>query len=251
MLIVLIDNRYGANMVIHTHPRQDPPAVQRAKRLKQLREMTGLSREKFQQRHAISRGTLQNWETARFGGLTLKGANMIIQVMQAEGIITDTNWLMYGIGPSPEHTTQQTTIDLSSTSIKDMNAIRTLVHFRSLYKDVMDTIIATQDASPWLQKGDLVAGIRAHPNHYARFIKRFCIVHTSDHGLLVKQLGQTAEQVFYLASPHLTGNTAPVIYAPKIISLAPITWIWRNQHQPFRSHVTDFIHALTPKPHHD
>ena len=58
-----------------TNQAQDPSGPQqRARRLHILREMTGLSRDKFQQRYGIARGTLQNWESARFGGLTVAGA---------------------------------------------------------------------------------------------------------------------------------------------------------------------------------
>ena len=46
----------------------------RAKRLKRLRKITTLSRKLFSEKYGISPGTLQNWETARFGGLTEKGA---------------------------------------------------------------------------------------------------------------------------------------------------------------------------------
>ena len=47
-------------------PEELPQA--RAERLLTLREMTGLSRDLFQTRYGIARGTLQNWES------TLRGA---------------------------------------------------------------------------------------------------------------------------------------------------------------------------------
>ena len=49
-------------------------AVQRAKRLIMLREMSELSRNTLYKRYNIATGTLQNWENARFGGLSEKGA---------------------------------------------------------------------------------------------------------------------------------------------------------------------------------
>ena len=79
-------------------------AKTRAKRLKSLREMTGLSRNDFHKRYGIPRGTLQNWESARFGGLTLKGARNIVIAFNAEGIKCDMDWLLHGTGPSPRFT---------------------------------------------------------------------------------------------------------------------------------------------------
>ena len=69
-------------------------AKQRATRLKTTREMTGLTRKKFQDRYGIPKGTLQNWESARFNGLTVKGANVIINAFLAEGINCSAEWLL-------------------------------------------------------------------------------------------------------------------------------------------------------------
>lgn len=216
--------------------RQTPQVVQRAKRLKRLREMTGLSRDKFQQRHGISRGTIQNWETARFGGLTLKGATAITQAVKTDGIQVDINWLMHGIGHPPSTSQKATSIDLDANHIDDMHAVQALVHFRSLYEDVMDTIVSDQLAFPWIQAGDLVAGIRAHPSQYHQHLHQYCIVHTAEKGLLIRRLGQTQQQTFFLATAELTESHEPVIYAPTIISLAPVAWIWRSNGKPFTPH---------------
>ena len=59
----------------------------RANRLKRLRRMTGMSRKDFSTRYHISQGTLQNWETGRFGGLTEKGARVILRAFRQEKYI--------------------------------------------------------------------------------------------------------------------------------------------------------------------
>ena len=45
----------------------------RANRLRKLRGMMGLSRKALYQQYRIPVGTLQNWESARFGGAIRKG----------------------------------------------------------------------------------------------------------------------------------------------------------------------------------
>jgi len=77
-------------------------AKQRAVRLKCLREMTGLSRDLINKRYKIARGTLQNWESARFGGLTRKGAIIVVDAMNAEGVRVTLEWLLDGLGEKPK-----------------------------------------------------------------------------------------------------------------------------------------------------
>ena len=77
-------------------------SAERAIRLKTCREMTGLSRDMFNKRYGIPRGTIQNWETARFGGLTPKGAKNIVKAFHAEGIRVTADWLLHGLGNSPQ-----------------------------------------------------------------------------------------------------------------------------------------------------
>ena len=45
--------------------------------------MTHYSREAFAEKYQISQGTLQNWETARFGGLTEKGGALYDQDIES------------------------------------------------------------------------------------------------------------------------------------------------------------------------
>ena len=73
----------------------------RAYRLKQLRMLSHLSRDKIKDRYGVPSGTIQNWENGRSNGLTKKGAVTMIKVFQAEGILCDFNWLYYGVGLQP------------------------------------------------------------------------------------------------------------------------------------------------------
>lgn len=74
----------------------------RAKRLRRLRRLTKKSRKDFAVTYKISQGTLQNWETARFGGLTEKGANLVLNALKKEHIYCTFEWLMYGAGIGPQ-----------------------------------------------------------------------------------------------------------------------------------------------------
>ena len=74
----------------------------RSKRLMCMRGMIGLSRREFCEKYDLSPGTLQNWEKARFGGLTEKGARRMIAHFKEEGVYSSFKWLMYGEGEEGE-----------------------------------------------------------------------------------------------------------------------------------------------------
>lgn len=73
-------------------------------RLKQVREITRLSRRAFALKHGLSPATLQNWEEGRYErGLTEKVALNLIQIFQTENINLSIEWLLYGEGSPPQH----------------------------------------------------------------------------------------------------------------------------------------------------
>lgn len=76
----------------------------RGERVRYLREiLLRLNRKEFCLRHPIiSDGTLLNWEYARYGGLSMKGAYALQEIFKKEGILNCTiEWLLHGIGETP------------------------------------------------------------------------------------------------------------------------------------------------------
>ena len=76
-------------------------ANERAKRLRKLRAMAGLTRKAMTEKYQIPPGTLQNWEMPRFGGLSERGAHQVIQALTLEGVYARFEWLMMGVGNAP------------------------------------------------------------------------------------------------------------------------------------------------------
>lgn len=78
-----------------------PLAQAQGQRIKQLRKKTRLSRKAFGEKHSISPGSLQNWESGRYEGLTQSAVNQLLKAFQTEGFSCTVEWLLYGNGQEP------------------------------------------------------------------------------------------------------------------------------------------------------
>lgn len=215
-------------------------AQQRAKRLKSLREMTGLSRNDFYQRYGISKGTLQNWESARFGGLTTKGATTILQAFHAEGIYCEKAWLLEGTGNTPQFITnsqqerhkafkQHCTANENIFEQESHLITKEILLFRQNHKQSIDIMITDDAMKPYWYPGDYIAGIKRYQTNIKSTIGQFCIVQTADYGTLLRKVQAGDEEGLYnlIMTNHSTTVKKPFIYNTKIISSAPVIWTRR------------------------
>lgn len=216
-------------------------AYQRAKRLKSLRQMTGLSRDVFRQRYGIARGTLQNWESARFGGLTLKGAMSMIRAFKAENVEVSVDWLMHGVGRGPhfagldnpqvESTITEADALLSGTEVEKELAVITeeLLCFRRLNPDSIDLVVTDDSMTPFYHAGDYVSGVRRYQGRIESTIGHDCIVQSTEYGTLLRRItpGEEPERYNLLAHNVHTSSKRPVLYNVDVISAAPVVWIRR------------------------
>lgn len=227
-------------------------ANERAKRIKCLREMTGLTRAAIQQRYNIARGTLQNWESARFGGLTIKGAMLIVRAMQAEGIAVTSDWLLHGIGDPPSFMPDQS----MQPHKKDLNAelypphiTQELLTYKNNNDDVIDMVMPDNSMWPQIQKNDHVAGIRCYQIQLDKCIDKICIVQTAEHGTVVRQLElDNTTNLYKLKALNIDTNDSlgPINHAT-IISAAPISWVRVMKREPLLKYLQAQMYSL-PEP---
>lgn len=214
---------------------------QRAKRLKSLRQMTGLSRDVFRQRYGIARGTLQNWESARFGGLTLKGAVSMIRAFKAENVEVSVDWLMHGVGRGPHFASlDNQQVDASNKEAmagelgqeveKELSIItEELLCFRRLNPDSIDLVMTDDSMTPFYAAGDYVAGVRRYQGRIESAVGHDCIVQTTEYGTLLRRLapGEEPDRYTLLAHNVHTRSRRPVLYNVDVISAAPVIWVRR------------------------
>lgn len=212
--------------------------IARAKRALSLRQMTHLSRQKFEKRFGVSTSTLQHWEDPKKNGLTLKGAKRLIQMLQQTGVYCSVEWLMHGVGPGPQtlpsHSQAQRserTHKVSETSEAECIA-NELALFSQQYPEVIHTVLTDDSMEPRFIEGEHVAGVRRYKQGINELIGQDCIVVTKEGDLLVRRIRAQDAPGFYNISC-LNMNSAiskPILYHVELVSAAPIIWS-RRMHQ--------------------
>ena len=215
-----------------THP--DDRKSMRGRRIKELRKITHLSRRAFADKHEIPAGTLQNWEDAKFGGLTEKGAQRLIEVFAREGILCHLAWLMHGEGEKP--ITQRLmahhviAIEKDQAYANDEAIIQQeLQTFYRLNPTAIHTIIHDDLMEPYFFRGDIVAGKRRFHEEINQLVGKDCIMQTQAGEIVVRRLHSGNHQQDYLLKSHQDDVNANKKYLDpiKLICAAPVSWIRR------------------------
>lgn len=201
----------------------------RAQRLKRLRKTTGLSRKDFSKKYNISPGTLQNWETARFGGLTEKGANLIISALRCEQIFCTFEWLMYqsGSGPNFEHIEQ--TNKNTEKKRKQSTPKEDFLVFENINPNVIHIKTDDNTMLPHFRSNQLLAGTKKPNKQLSNYNGHICIIKTNCLNKLVVRMIQahpTEEHLFHLV--HLNPLACSITDLNKLYKIeyfAPIEWI--------------------------
>lgn len=160
----------------------------RENRAKLLRTTLRLNRPDCVRKFKIPIDSLQTWEEGRFGGLTRKGAQRLIEAYAQEGLIL----------------------------------------FHEHNENSVDTIISNDILAPHFQKGDLVAGIRFFIDDLHKAICTLCIVQTTDGEILTGYLESENTNHTYALFNCTGIKKKLIKDNLKLFSPAPVMWIRRN-----------------------
>jgi len=204
----------------------------RGERVRYLREtLLRLNRKKFCLRHPIiSDGTLLNWEYARYGGLSMKGAYALQEIFKKEGIYNCTiEWLLHGVGETPTLIPNFYPKDLSNTFTKceDEKINKEINLFYIHHPNAIHTIIEDDLMHPYFEQGDYVAGVKYDLNNIENAFHQPCIIQAYDGTYLVRKIYSLDKKGQFLLKankPNKTENMNSI----KILSIAPIIWIRRK-----------------------
>ena len=198
----------------------------RSKRLMCMRGMIGLSRRAFCEKYNLSPGTLQNWEKARFGGLTEKGAKRMIEHFKEEGVYCSFRWLMYGEGEEAklvDHANQgsdQLIVRRSSLQ-SDINAMS------AFHPDAVTMGVIDDSMIPILTKGSYVMGKKQYGDDIKRCTNQVCVVETKEGVRYIRLLRASHKDGLYnlyVYNP-LTKVYPSTIINTEVSMAAPIFWI--------------------------
>lgn len=221
-----------SNKTTNNDPKSSPSA--RGKRLKTARMMAELTRNGLEAKYGVSASTIQSWEAAKAGGLTERGAQRIVPILEQEGIFCSTDWLLYGIGapPQPKANDVNTTSPSAASSPypvaapEDKAIIQELLHFRDLHPNAIDYIIRDDGMKPYFAPNDLIAGKRRRGPDISRLVGMDCIIETINNEVLFRRIKPGTRNGLYTlicTNPDTTVSTS-TLYDQELISAAPVIW---------------------------
>ncbi len=208
-------------------------AQERANRIREIRKVFGLSRPKFAARLVgIKPGTLQNWEEARHGGLSERGAKALVEALKQHGFSCTPEWLMFGAGPSPLSHNSQPRAALSA-HLENLTEERIIAEelkvFYQLNANAADAIITDESMLPEYKAGDHVAGRRLFGDDIKNAINKVCIVQTQHAtGSVVRVLTHGSQTDLFTLTALNAHYKNEIIKDVPVFSVAPVVWIRRR-----------------------
>lgn len=222
--------------------------IERGQRLKFLRDMTGMSGEKFAHHCGVARSTITGWETGA-NGLTERGARKVLEAMKKEGITCNILWLLHGVGMRPKITDQNKLSRLHYPDFKSefeqsvqepsleegMNYFEEIALFKKQYTDHLIYTLPDDSMSPIYQAYDCVGGYKLSHSQLELAQGKICIVLLKgEHAPLVRRIkleGASYDKIsLYVINAEASLHYPPLYQMPMdaVIGVAPIIRMWRN-----------------------
>lgn len=212
-------------------------AKERGKRLRLIRKMSGLTLDDLSSKHSFGVSTIKYWECAKNQGLSSKGAKKIITAMQKESVQCSYMWLMHGIGLPPQfvdiHLSQDVkgNINIEQSEYEEEKSIEHEIKvFCNNISNGIALTVFDDGMEPFYSVNDGVGGRRLDFNAFDKAIGRNCIIETFDNKILCRRVAEGNEvgKFNLYCINHKTIVTLPNLYDVKLLSIAPISRIWRR-----------------------
>ncbi|MDB2592575.1 hypothetical protein N9Y17_02565 [Gammaproteobacteria bacterium] len=207
--------------------------IARGKRLATLRKMVA-SRKDFASKYEISTGTLQNWERARFGGLTESGVDRMLEILKKEDITATYEWIWLGIGKGPvfsslarkqkEKSTKKQTINYEDALSNELEKLR------SMYPNLTHTIVDSTDMIPHFLPGDTVAGVKVFGDDIEYCDGKYCIIEDEMRNKRVRLIRKSSlKDRFHLQIVNESLEKEVIETNVKLTNAAQIFWTRREE----------------------
>ena len=217
-------NTYTEELVTETE-NSTPEA--RAERLRRVRNLANLSRKEICEAEGFNINTYKGWELARFGGVSVDGANKVVKRIAQSGVICSTEWLLYGKKPLPRLASDVVSafgaIEVAKSEIELIQS-----EFAIYQGNVQHAILieVTDDGLfPHYKVGDFLAGSKKFDTEIKQTVNKICIVETTDGKKCVRYIKPGREEGLYTlmcTNYHTTMNEI-AIYNTNLLYSAPIS----------------------------
>lgn len=221
-----------------TDVKIDKEIQERSERLRKIRNFTNLSRKELCENTSININTYIGYEVGKYGGLTKKSAQKIIDFATTRGVYSSIDWLMYGLGNGPKVITSIEDNVICDNLIfvprtpEEHNISEELSLFYKHYNHAKNFIIEDDGMLPFYGVGDHVAGIYEENKQINYLIGHDCILKTLDGLILVRNLRKGKKQDSYIlfCVNSETKVDYPILYDVELVWAAKIIW-HRKTHQ--------------------
>ena len=221
-----------------TYTRDDSPKG-RGSRLKILRQMAGLSTAALAKEIGFSRASISYWENATGNGLTHKGAEKVIKLLNDKypAINCNVAWLLLGLGDVPRWPIMKKRAEENILLPKPLK-LDTVIDTEKMFKEIKFFTESFPNSvvhqinhhcmEPLYRMGDWVGGCWEHLD--TRLLGKSCIVEIDEEQeIRIIKEGSSAEQ-FNLTHMSYSANTDDP-FEVRDFSLkkaAPIIRVWRG-----------------------
>ncbi len=205
-------------------------------RLKALRALTGddehkpLSRAAIERKYQLSASTLRHWEDA--GGLTEKGARIVIDIYQRENITCSISWLLTGKGTPPYRRAVSHSAEVLRNVTDTLVSIpQESAHFKSFYPEAIVFEVKDDAMAPMYYPGDTVGGVRHYFKDIPYLIGKDCLTETKDGKIWLRRLQRCTipgHYNLYALNPD-TKIERPTLYNVEVVTCAPVMRVWRGK----------------------
>jgi len=206
-------------------------AKDKARRLKQLRSVLGLTAKELSERNNIPLPTIKAWEAASTASLTEKGAHRIVDALKDEGVDCSISWLLHGTGAQPMLAEEKQDIVLTDFSRKDyiMTRETEIQQFYSTFKNSIILEVNDDAMMPFYRPGDVIGGVW-QSQQIEQLVQRNCLIKLSDHSILCRKLTLgTKEGHFHCYATNMESDAHPlVIENLEVESVAPVMRVWTS-----------------------
>lgn len=155
-------------------------AIERGKRIRMARVLSGLSRQEFQDTLGVSTSTLNAWENGRIC-LTEKGAIRISKALSTINISCSYTWLLDEIGEAPRALDSKK-LNIQSEEYSECNDILDEITFFLSRNDNSICVRLNDDKmNPFYKKNDFIGGIIVNSAEYYDLIGENVIFSYNDY----------------------------------------------------------------------
>ncbi len=206
--------------------------MDRGKRLRVLRQMSGLTIVEFADLCIVGESTIRQWEAGRGKGLSIKGAHKIVKAIKSCNLNCDAKWLLDGGGSSPEFT--EGFYPKASEKVHEIyidQQIENEIQYFCKHTD-KPVFVRIEDVAmePHFYSGDYVAGNLSFYDDMSILNNKICIITLANNRTIVRRVKfeKAKDNIKLFSTNEKMQSEYPVIINAKIISIALVSRVWRQ-----------------------